>query len=77
MPTLKIDGREVTVEPGKTILQAAEVLGIEIPTFCYHPGLSIAANCRSSCSTRASATRTRSKTRCHCSTGIVTMSGSS
>jgi NADH-quinone oxidoreductase subunit G len=46
MPTLKIDGREVTVEPGKTILQAAEVLGIEIPTFCYHPGLSIAANCR-------------------------------
>ncbi len=46
MPTLTIDGREVTVEPGKTILQAAEVLGIEIPTFCYHPGLSIAANCR-------------------------------
>jgi NADH-quinone oxidoreductase subunit G len=46
MPTLKIDGREVTVEPGRTILQAAEVLGIEIPTFCYHPGLSIAANCR-------------------------------
>ncbi len=46
MPTLKIDGREVTVEPGTTILQAAEVLGIEIPTFCYHPGLSIAANCR-------------------------------
>lgn len=46
MPTLKIDQREVTVEPGTTILQAAEKLGIEIPTFCYHPGLSIAANCR-------------------------------
>ncbi len=46
MPTLKIDQREVTVEPGTTILQAAEQLGIEIPTFCYHPGLSIAANCR-------------------------------
>ncbi|MCC6625387.1 MAG: (2Fe-2S)-binding protein [Deltaproteobacteria bacterium] len=46
MPTLKIDGREVTVEPGTTILRAAEELGIEIPTFCYHPGLSIAANCR-------------------------------
>lgn len=46
MPTLKIDGREVTVDPGTTILQAAEVLGIEVPTFCYHPGLSIAANCR-------------------------------
>lgn len=46
MPTLKIDNREVTVEPGTTILQAAETIGIEIPTFCYHPGLSIAANCR-------------------------------
>ncbi|MFO0750407.1 MAG: 2Fe-2S iron-sulfur cluster-binding protein [Myxococcota bacterium] len=46
MPTLKIDGRDVTVDPGSTILQAAEKLGIEVPTFCYHPGLSIAANCR-------------------------------
>ena len=46
MPTLKIDGREVTVDPGTTILQAAETLGIDVPTFCYHPGLSIAANCR-------------------------------
>lgn len=46
MPTLKIDGREITVEPGTTILQAAQKIGIEIPTFCYHPGLSIAANCR-------------------------------
>jgi len=46
MPTLKIDGREVTVDPGTTILQAAETLGIEVPTFCYHPGLTIVANCR-------------------------------
>jgi len=46
MPTMKIDGREITVERGTTILQAAEQLGIEIPTFCYHPGLSIVANCR-------------------------------
>ena len=46
MPTLTIDGREVTVEPGATVLQAAEQLGIDIPTFCYHPGLSIPANCR-------------------------------
>jgi len=46
MPTLKIDGREVTVDPGTTILQAAETLGIEVPTFCYHPGLTVAANCR-------------------------------
>lgn len=46
MPTLKIDGIEVTVDRGTTILQAARVVGVDIPTFCYHPGLSIAANCR-------------------------------
>jgi len=46
MPTLTIDGQEITVDPGTTILQAAEQIGIEIPTFCYHPGLTIVANCR-------------------------------
>lgn len=44
--TLKIDGREITVPRGTTILRAARRLGIEIPTFCYHDGLTIAANCR-------------------------------
>lgn len=46
MPTLIIDGREVRVDRGTTILQAAQELGIEVPTFCYHPGLSVPANCR-------------------------------
>ncbi len=46
MPKLTIDGREVEVEAGTTILQAAEVLGIEIPRFCYHERLAIAGNCR-------------------------------
>ena len=46
MPTLTIDGQEIEVEPGTTILQAAEMLGIEIPRFCYHERLSIAGNCR-------------------------------
>jgi NADH-quinone oxidoreductase subunit G len=46
MPKLTIDGREVEVEGGTTILQAAEVLGIEIPRFCYHERLAIAGNCR-------------------------------
>jgi len=46
MPTLTIDGREVTVEPGSTVLQACESAGIEIPRFCYHERLSIAGNCR-------------------------------
>lgn len=46
MPTLTIDGQEITVEPGTTIVQAAKRLGITIPVFCYHPGLSRPANCR-------------------------------
>ncbi|MBL27375.1 MAG: NADH-quinone oxidoreductase subunit G [Rhodospirillaceae bacterium] len=46
MPTLTIDGQEVTVEPGCTVLQACEVAGVEIPRFCYHERLSIAGNCR-------------------------------
>ncbi|MTJ84123.1 MAG: NADH-quinone oxidoreductase subunit G [Telmatospirillum sp.] len=46
MPKLTIDGREVEVEAGTSILQAAEVLGIEIPRFCYHERLAVAGNCR-------------------------------
>jgi NADH-quinone oxidoreductase subunit G len=46
MPKLTIDGREVEVEPGLTVLQACESIGIEIPRFCYHERLSIAGNCR-------------------------------
>ncbi|TVR63844.1 MAG: NADH-quinone oxidoreductase subunit G [Gemmatimonadales bacterium] len=44
--TLTIDGREVTVPPGTTILQAAESTGNRIPHYCYHPGLSAPAQCR-------------------------------
>ena len=46
MPTLNIDGREITVDPGTTVITAAEQLGIFIPRYCWHPGLSIAGNCR-------------------------------
>ncbi|MCJ9428731.1 NADH-quinone oxidoreductase subunit NuoG [Kordiimonas marina] len=46
MPTLTIDGQEVTVEPGTTVLQACEEVGVEVPRFCYHERLSIAGNCR-------------------------------
>ena len=42
MPSLSIDGREVTASEGTTVIQAAEQLGIFIPRYCYHPGLSIA-----------------------------------
>jgi len=46
MPTLHVDGVEVTVENGATVLQACEEAGAEIPRFCYHERLSIAGNCR-------------------------------
>jgi NADH-quinone oxidoreductase subunit G len=43
---LIIDGTEIEVEDGITLLQACEQAGIEIPRFCYHERLSIAGNCR-------------------------------
>jgi NADH-quinone oxidoreductase subunit G len=46
MPTLVIDGREVEVPHGATVMDAAAKLGIYVPHFCYHKKLSIAANCR-------------------------------
>ncbi len=46
MTKLTIDGQEVEVEGGMTVLQACETIGIEIPRFCYHERLSIAGNCR-------------------------------
>jgi len=46
MPKLTIDGKEVEVPSGTTVIQAAEKLGIFVPRYCYHPGLSIAGNCR-------------------------------
>ena len=54
-PTLKeettlvpvfVDGREVHVQKGVTVLQACEQAGVHVPRFCYHPRLSIAGNCR-------------------------------
>ena len=46
MPTLTVDGIEVEVPAGATVLQACEAAGKEIPRFCYHERLSIAGNCR-------------------------------
>jgi NADH-quinone oxidoreductase subunit G len=46
MPIVKIDGKEIEVPAGITVLQACEMAGVEIPRFCYHERLSIAGNCR-------------------------------
>jgi NADH-quinone oxidoreductase subunit G len=44
--SLTIDGRPITVEKGKTVLQAAIESGIKVPYYCYHPGLGIDGSCR-------------------------------
>jgi NADH-quinone oxidoreductase subunit G len=43
---LEIDNKAIAVDNGKTVMDAANALGIYIPHFCYHKKLSIAANCR-------------------------------
>jgi len=43
---LLIDGRAVVAKKGTTVLQAAETIGLVVPHYCYHAGLSIAGNCR-------------------------------
>ncbi|MFQ5882233.1 MAG: 2Fe-2S iron-sulfur cluster-binding protein [Candidatus Methylomirabilales bacterium] len=44
--TVTIDGDQIQVAPGTMIIQAGEQLGIEIPHYCYHPGLPIEGVCR-------------------------------
>ncbi|WP_340119137.1 NADH-quinone oxidoreductase subunit NuoG [Pelagibius sp. 7325] len=46
MPKLTIDGKEIEVADGLSVLQACELAGVEIPRFCYHDRLSVAGNCR-------------------------------
>jgi len=46
MVKLTIDGKEVVVPEGTNVIEAARRLGIEVPHYCYHPGLSIAGQCR-------------------------------
>ncbi|MGH7309717.1 MAG: molybdopterin-dependent oxidoreductase [Candidatus Rokuibacteriota bacterium] len=46
MPKLTINGQPVDVAPGTNLIEAARTIGVEIPHYCYHPGLSIAGQCR-------------------------------
>lgn len=46
MPKLMIDGAEIEVAPGKTILQAAREIAVDVPTFCYYEKLAISGSCR-------------------------------
>ena len=44
--TVNIDGRDIAVPKGTNMIEAAALLGIEIPHFCYHPKLPVSGNCR-------------------------------
>ena len=46
MPKCTIDGKEVEFTPGENLIKVAARAGVEIPVFCYHPGLSVVAQCR-------------------------------
>jgi NADH-quinone oxidoreductase subunit G len=46
MPKCIIDGREVEFTPGQNLIEVAKKAGIDVPFFCYHPGLSVVAQCR-------------------------------
>jgi NADH-quinone oxidoreductase subunit G len=46
MPKCIIDGKELDVPPGTTVIQAGLMAGIEIPHFCWHPDLPVDGNCR-------------------------------
>jgi NADH-quinone oxidoreductase subunit G len=46
MVNIEIDGKQVSVPKGSTIMDGAKQIGVYIPHFCYHKKLSIAANCR-------------------------------
>lgn len=46
MPKCVIDGREAEFTPGENLVDIAKRVGVEIPVFCYHPGLTVVAQCR-------------------------------
>ena len=46
MLSLTVDGIEVQVSEGVNLIEAARKAGIEVPTYCYHPGLSVVGQCR-------------------------------
>ncbi|MDZ7747517.1 MAG: 2Fe-2S iron-sulfur cluster-binding protein [Halofilum sp. (in: g-proteobacteria)] len=43
---IQVDGRPITVRKGAMLIEATDAAGIDVPRFCYHKKLSVAANCR-------------------------------
>ena len=46
MPKITINGQDVEVDPGTNLLEAAKLIGVEVPHYCYHPALKVVASCR-------------------------------
>lgn len=46
MPKCTIDGKEIEVAPGTSVIQAADQAGVRVPRFCYHDDLPVDGNCR-------------------------------
>ncbi|MEO5958415.1 MAG: 2Fe-2S iron-sulfur cluster-binding protein, partial [Opitutaceae bacterium] len=44
--TVNIDGREIAVPKGTNVIEAARLVGVDVPYYCYHPKLSVVGNCR-------------------------------
>ncbi|HTO04285.1 MAG TPA: molybdopterin-dependent oxidoreductase [Opitutus sp.] len=44
--TVNIDGREIAVPKGTNVIEAARLVGVDVPHYCYHPKLSVVGNCR-------------------------------
>ncbi|HWX54124.1 MAG TPA: NADH-quinone oxidoreductase subunit NuoG [Verrucomicrobiae bacterium] len=44
--TITVDGKQVTAPGGTLLIEACKTVGIEVPSFCYYPGLSLQAACR-------------------------------
>jgi NADH-quinone oxidoreductase subunit G len=46
MATFSLNGKQVEAPEGMNLIEAAKIHGVDIPHYCYHPGLSVAGNCR-------------------------------
>jgi NADH-quinone oxidoreductase subunit G len=46
MPKITVDGKSIDAKQGQMVLQACNDAGVNVPQYCYHPGLSIVASCR-------------------------------
>ncbi|MGA9504835.1 MAG: 2Fe-2S iron-sulfur cluster-binding protein, partial [Terriglobales bacterium] len=44
--TLTVDGKKITAPAGSLLIEACKSVGIEVPSFCYYPGLSLQGACR-------------------------------